>query len=388
MFEAGSYAGGHTNTVDVDTEEGPIAVDTGFIVFNDRNYPNFTRLLDRLGVASQSSHMSFSVSDEAGRFEYSSSGANGLFARRRHLVDPSFYRMIRDLLRFNTELRGLVGANGSGPTVGRMLDEGGYSREFVERLIVPQISAVWSADPGQMESFPASFLAEFFDNHGVLDLTGRPKWRTVTGGSRRYVEALVRPFQERIHLLAPVKRVERAETGVRLWTADSGSLTFDAVVMACHSDQALAMLGDATPREREVLGAIGYQPNRVVLHDDHTVLPRRRRAWASWNYHLLDAPAAGTALTYNMNRLQSLQSRRQFCVTVNHVDGIDPESVIGAYEYSHPVYTREAVAAQSRHAEISGGRTHYCGAYWGSGFHEDGVVSAVRACERLGRFEL
>ena len=385
VYEAGSWVGGHTHTVTVDGEDGPVAVDTGFIVLNDRNYPNFERLLAQLGVPTQRAPMTFSVADDDGAFEWSSGSLNGMFACRGHMVDPAFHRMLRDLLRFNREARALVGVNGSGPSLGAWLEENDYSREFVERLIVPQASAVWSADPEQMWSFPASFLAEFFENHGQLGLTGRPKWRSVVGGSARYVEQLTAPFADRIRTETPVAWIERDDDGVTVQARGHEPERYDHVVLALHSDQALRLLRDPSDAEREVLGAIPYQPNDVVLHTDRSLMPRRRRAWASWNFHLLDDPPPRSTVTYDMNRLQSLGTAEQYCVTLNRTEQIDPAAILGRWSYEHPVFTREGVAAQSRHGEISGvNRTHYCGAYWGWGFHEDGVTSALRACEPLG----
>jgi predicted NAD/FAD-binding protein len=386
VFEAGERPGGHTNTVRVDTADATHHVDTGFIVHNDRNYPSFQRLLRGLGVATQPSEMSFSVSDGRGRFEYNGASANGLFANRANLVRPSFHRMVLDLLRFNREAPALVGLNGSGPSLGEFLDEGRYSSRFIHELIVPQASAVWSADPASMWEFPASLLAEFFHNHGMLSQTGRPSWRTVRGGSSRYVERLVEGFAHALRAATPVRRVRRLETGVEVTAAGCEPELFDEVILATHSDQALALLEDPTPAEREVLGAIRYQANDVVLHTDHRLLPRRRRSWASWNYHLQDRPAGRATVTYHMNRLQALRADREFCVTLNRTADIHPASVIRRLRYDHPVYTREALAAQARWREVSGvERTHYCGAYWGYGFHEDGVVSALRVCERFGR---
>ena len=389
VFEAGDWVGGHTHTVDVETAAGPVAVDTGFIVLNDRNYPSFERLLDRLGVPTQPAPMSFSVADTDGTFEWSSGSVNGMFACRGHVVDPAFHRMLRDLLRFQREARDLVGLNGSGPTLGAWLERSGYSREFVERLLIPQASAVWSANPREMWSFPASFLAEFFDNHGQLGIRGRPQWRAVTGGSARYVERLIEPFADRIHTSTPVEWIERHDDHVDVKARGHEPEPFDHVVLALHSDQALRVLRDPSDREREILSAIPYQPNEVVLHTDRSLLPRRRRAWASWNFHLLDDPPPRTTVTYDMNRLQSLDTSEQFCVTLNRTEQIDPAHVVGRWRYDHPVFTRAGVAAQARHAEISGvRRTHYCGAYWGWGFHEDGVRSALRACDWFGWGEL
>ncbi|MBA3262881.1 MAG: FAD-dependent oxidoreductase [Thermoleophilaceae bacterium] len=386
VFEADDRPGGHTRTIDVETEAGVYGVDTGFIVFNDRNYPGFERLLERLGVESQASDMGFSVSDGRGEFEYNGSSANGLFARRSSLVRPSFHRMVRDLLRFNREAPALVGLNGSGPTLLDFLDEGGYSCEFVDRLIVPQASAVWSADPRDLRRFPASVLAEFFDNHGMFGFHGRPKWRAVAGGSSRYVDRLTAPMRDRLRLSTPIARVERFADRVEVTPAGGGGVeTFDEVILAVHSDQALAMLGDPSPAEAAVLGAIPYQPNEVVLHTDASLLPRRRRAWASWNFHLNEEPVERTTVTYHMNRLQSLTADRQFCVTLNRAHAIDPERVLSVREFSHPVFSHRALAAQRRWDEVSGlRRTHYCGAYWGYGFHEDGVQSARRVCRDFG----
>jgi len=383
LFEANDYAGGHTHTVRVDTADETHHVDTGFIVHNDRNYPRFVRLLESVGVATQPAPMSFSVSDGRGGLEYNGASANGLFANRANLVSPRFHRMILDLLRFNREAPALIGLNGSGPTLGEFLDEGGYSRAFVERLIVPQASAVWSADPAAMWEFPASFLAEFFANHGMFGFTGRPEWRAITGGSARYVERLVDGYA--VHLSAPVGRVERFDEFVEVTPSGAEPLRFDEVVLAVHSDQALAMLADPSRAESEVLGTIRYQPNDVLLHTDRSLLPRRPRAWASWNFHLQDEPVGRTTVTYHMNRLQTLDADREFCVTLNRNAEVDPAAVIRRLRYDHPVFTPSALAAQERWDEVSGPRrTHYCGAYWGYGFHEDGVVSALRVCERFG----
>ena len=385
VFEAARYAGGHTNTIRVDTADETHHVDTGFIVFNDRNYPNFQRLLDRLGVAWQPSTMTFSVSDGRGDFEYNGSSPNGLFAKRAHLVTPWFHRMIADLARFNRAARTLLRGGGEGPSLGQWLEQQRFSRPFIDRLIVPQASAVWSADPHQMWSFPARFMVEFFDNHGMLSFRDRPQWRTIQGGSARYVEALTAQLNGRLLLSTPVEAVTRADDHVLVTPRGGEPERYDQVVIATHSDQALAMLRDAGDREHDVLGAIPYQANQAVLHTDVLMLPRRRRAWASWNYHLLDAPRPQTTVTYHMNRLQSLRSAQEFCVTLNRTGEIDPRHVIRTIDYAHPVYTTAGVAAQQRFAEISGRRrTHFCGAYWGWGFHEDGVVSALRVAERLG----
>ncbi|HUN77819.1 MAG TPA: FAD-dependent oxidoreductase [Solirubrobacteraceae bacterium] len=381
VFEASDRAGGHANTVHVETDIGAYDLDTGFVVFNDRNYPGLERLLGELGVATQRSQMSFGVSDGAD-FEYNGASPNGLFATRGNLVAPAFHRMLADLIRFNRDARRLLACE-EDPPLGDWLSRRRYSRMFVERLIVPQASAVWSADPARMWSFPARFMVGFFESHGMLGFRDRPRWRTITGGSRSYVQALIRPWRERLRLSTPVTEVARHPSHVTVSARGCEPERFDAVVIATHSDQALALLADPGERERELLGAIPYQQNEVVLHADRSLLPRRRRAWASWNFHLGDSPGR-CAVTYHLNRLQSLRADREFCVTLNRTEAIDPEKIICRTRYAHPVYTPAGVAAQARHGEISGrNRTHYCGAYWGWGFHEDGLRSARRVVSEL-----
>jgi predicted NAD/FAD-binding protein len=387
VYEAGDYAGGHTNTIRVDTEDETHHVDTGFIVMNDRNYPAFTRLLDRLGVARQPTHMSFSVKGEQEDFEYSGT-PQGLLCQPRNLLSPRFQRMILDLVRFNRELRRVLegGAAGESDSLADFLVRHGFSGHFVERLIVPQASAVWSADPRQMQSFPVRFLAEFFANHGMLGFRDRPHWSTIAGGSARYVEALTAPFRERIRLSSPVRSITRADDHVTVACRGGEGERFDHVVLATHSDQALAMLSDPSEREHRLLGSVPYQRNEAVLHTDRRMLPRRRWARSAWNFHLLAEPKPLSTVTYWMNHLQRLEADRDFCVTLNRTEAIDPEHVIRTISYAHPVFTPAGVAAQARHREISGTerRTHYCGAYWGWGFHEDGVRSAIAACEPFG----
>ena len=385
VYEANGYAGGHTNTIRVDTAHETHHVDTGFIVMNDRNYPNFTRLLERLGVATQQTHMSFSVKGEEQDFEYSGT-PRGIFCQPGNLASPRFQRMIVDLIRFNRALRRLLEGEDSQESMHDFLSRHRFSRAFVERLIVPQMSAVWSADPRKAGSFPARFIAEFFANHGMLGFRDRPRWSTVVGGSARYVEALTAPFRERIRLEAPVRSVTRGAEHVEILAAGGAPETYDHVILATHSDQALRMLRDPSEREHELLGAIPYQLNEAVLHTDSTLLPRRRLARAAWNFHLLREPKPLSTVTYYMNHLQRLTTEQEFCVTLNRTEAIDPAKIIRTISYAHPMYTPHGVRAQSEHSTISGlsGRTHYCGAYWGWGFHEDGVLSALRACEPFG----
>ncbi|MCW5797234.1 MAG: FAD-dependent oxidoreductase [Nitrospira sp.] len=388
IYEAGEYIGGHTNTVEIEREGMIYAVDTGFIVFNDWTYPNFIGLLDRLGVASQPSDMSFSVRCEETGLEYNGTSLNRLFAQRRNLLRPSFYRMIRDILRFNRESVKLLDEPGPGPSLGAYLEQNRYSPPFICNYIVPMAGAIWSAGPSTIWRYPARYLVQFFKNHGMLSVDARPTWRVITGGSQRYVEKLVRPFQERIRLRSPVEAIIRDSHGVEVRSHDragaSHTARFDGVVLACHSDQALALLADPSPLERDILGAIRYQANEAILHTDRSLLPRRRGAWAAWNYHLLPTPADRVLVTYHMNTLQRLRASCDFCVTLNRSDAIDPAQVLKRITYHHPVFTPEAIAAQQRHREINGQRrTWYCGAYWGFGFHEDGVKSAMMACESL-----
>ncbi len=386
VFEAGDHPGGHAHTVDVDENGRRLAVDTGFVVFNTRNYPNFTRLLELLGVESVPSDMSFSVHHQASGTEYRGSSLNTLFAQRRNLVRPSFHRMVGDILRFYREAPALLRNGVPGPSLGEYVRSGGYSREFVERHLIPMTAAIWSAPPRAVEEAPARFFVEFFHNHGMLSLTDRPRWRVVKGGSRNYVEAMIAPFRDRLRLWSPVERILRLPGRVEVRTAGAGWERFDRVVLACHSDQALRMLGDPTPREREVLGAIPYRPNEVVLHTDERLLPGNRRARASWNYHVAPSSGGAATVTYDMNRLQGLAAGRRYCVSLNRTGEIDPARVLRRFVYDHPVFTPGAVAARTRNEELNGGlRTYYCGAYWGHGFHEDGVVSGLRVARHFGK---
>jgi predicted NAD/FAD-binding protein len=389
VFEAAGYIGGHTNTIDVELDGRVYAVDTGFIVFNDWTYPNFIALLNKLGVESQPSDMSFSVKCERTGLEYNGTSLNALFAQRRNLFRPSFYRMIRDILRFNRESVELLDQPDPGPSLAVYLAVNRYSVEFIDHYIVPMGSAIWSADHATMADFPARYLVQFFKHHGMLSVNERPTWRVIKGGSQRYMEKLIAPFHDRIRVNARVESVVRRPESVEIRLADGnggGSTRVDHVIIATHSDQALAMLADPSPREREILGAIPYQDNEAVLHTDASLLPRCRRAWAAWNYHLLPTQPDRAVVTYHMNRLQGLSAPQELCVTLNHTDAVDPAKMLRRITYHHPVYSPQAVAAQRRHGEISGvNRTSYCGAYWGFGFHEDGVKSALSVCRPFGK---
>jgi len=377
IFEANGYTGGHTNTVEVDHRGRRYAIDTGFIVFNDWTYPGFIGLLDQIGVASQPTTMSFSVRCERTGLEYNGHDLNTLFAQRFNLFRPSFHRMLRDILRFNREAPALLDDERD-TTLNAYLRERGYSREFVEHYVIPMAAAIWSAEPGAMGAMPARFFVQFFKNHGLLSVSNRPQWRVIQGGSRRYVAPLTAPFRERIRLDCPVEWIRRQPNGVQIKPRYGGVEQFDEVIVATHSDQALRLLADPTAREREILGAIPYRENEAVLHDDARLLPRRKLAWAAWNYHLPAQPQARVAVTYNMNLLQNLDAPATFCVTLNRGEAIDPARVLYRTTYHHPVFTAEGVKAQARRDEISGvNRTWYCGAYWRYGFHEDGVDSGL-----------
>jgi predicted NAD/FAD-binding protein len=380
LFEANEYLGGHTHTVSVQLGSAMWEVDTGFIVYNEPNYPQFTQLLTRLGVTSQPSSMSFSVRADRTDFEYNGSTLNQLFGQRQNLLKPSFYRMVMDIVRFNRAAPRAILDGAAGATLEEYVAATGYSRQFVDHYLVPMASALWSQPRERVLDMPLAFLVRFLEHHGMLALRDRPEWRVIRGGSRRYVEALIRPFRDRIRLRHPVHAVTRLPTHVEV---DGES--FDEVILACHADEVLKMLTDPTPAEREILAAFPYQANDVVLHTDDSLLPRRRSLWAAWNYHLAEDPAAPVAITYDMNILQKLEAPVTFCVTLNRTAEVAPERVLRRLTYHHPVTTTASVRAQRRHGEISGvNRTHYCGAYWGNGFHEDGVTSALAAASPFG----
>ena len=388
VFEADSRIGGHTNTVDVSLGDRTWAVDTGFIVFNDWTYPNFIEMLEELGVAWQDSDMSFSVKHARTGLEYNGTSLNSLFAQRSNLFRPSFWGMIRDILRFHEEAPALLEEGATDIGLGDWLDREGYGDAFIEHYVVPMGSAIWSATQERMRQMPAKFFIRFFKNHGMLQVKDRPVWRVIKGGSREYLKPLVAGHRDRIRLNAPVEAIRRFPDHVLVKARGQAAEAFDHVFIACHSDQALKMLQDPTDAEREVLGAIGYQANEAVLHTDASVLPARRLAWAAWNYHLLEQPERPAAVTYNMNILQGLEAPETFCVTLNNTEAVDPNRIIDTFEYDHPVFTPQAVAAQARHREVNQGhRTSYCGAYWRNGFHEDGVVSALAALEHFRKDE-
>ncbi len=384
VYEANDYVGGHTHTHDIEWQDKQYKIDTGFIVFNHWTYPNFNRLLEQLGVEAQPSDMSFSVKCEKTGLEYNGSSINSLFAQRRNFLRPSFYGMISDILRFNREAPELLKTDTDEISLGDYLEQNRYRPAFIQHYIIPMGSAIWSADSQQMYRFPARFFIRFFHNHGMLSVDERPIWHVIKGGSREYVRKLIGSYRDRIRLNSRVVSVRRFKDHVEVTTTGHDTSRYDAVFIAGHSDQALNMLADASAEEQEVLSAIPYQRNEAVLHTDASLLPKRRLAWAAWNYHLMTQQHERAALTYNMNILQGLESAQPFCVTLNNTAAIDESRIIRRMHYDHPVFTSEGIKAQQRQHEINGAnRTYFCGAYWRNGFHEDGVVSALNALDHF-----
>ncbi|MCH4898800.1 FAD-dependent oxidoreductase [Pseudomonas sp. B707] len=386
VFEADARVGGHTHTVPVTVDGREYAVDTGFIVFNDWTYPNFIRLLGQLGVAFKPTEMSFSVNDPDTGLEYNGNNLNSLFAQRSNLLSPGFWGMLRDILRFNKEARRDLAEQRitADTTLDDYLKAGAYGERFILHYIVPMGAAIWSMPMAEMLNFPLQFFVRFFENHGLLSVSNRPQWQVIEGGSSAYIAPLTASFKERIRLNCPVGRIDRDAHGVVIHSP-AGIERFDKVVLACHSDQALRLLGNPDDKEREILGALPYADNEVVLHTDTRLLPTRKRAWASWNYRLGGAGHTRAAVTYDMNILQGIQSDTTFCVSLNQSAGITPSKVLARFTYAHPQFSLAAVTAQQRWAEIDGAQhTHYCGAYWANGFHEDGVVSALRVAAAFG----
>jgi len=386
LFEADGRIGGHTHTVDVDWQGRRYGVDTGFIVYNDWTYPNFIRLLDQLGVASRPTEMSFSVHDPASGQEYKGHTLGSLFARRRNLLSPGFWGMLRDILRFNREATADLQAQRIDATtrLGDYLRDRRYGQRFIDHYIVPMGSAIWSMSPAGMLEFPLQFFVRFCHNHGLLSVNQRPQWRVLEGGSRAYIEPLCARFRRRIHLDCPVQRVSRDTDGVTVHSR-RGPERFDKVIFACHSDQALALLDTPSVDEVDVLGALAYAHNEVLLHTDTRLLPQRQKAWASWNYRLGGPPQAPAALTYNMNILQGFDAPVTFCVSLNQSESVDPAKVLARFDYAHPQYSLAGIAAQARQNDLQGQQhSYFCGAYWANGFHEDGVVSALTVAEHFG----
>jgi predicted NAD/FAD-binding protein len=386
LFEKAGQLGGHTHTVTVESSTGQIEIDMGFIVHNDRTYPNLVRLFAELGIRTQPSNMSFGVFSRETGFEYSSRGLAGFFAQRGNLLRGEHYRLLREIMRFNREAPRLLSKPDAGELcLGEFLARGRYDAGFLDRYLFPMASAVWSMPVAAMRDFPALTLIRFFDNHGMLGINTHPKWKSVTGGSRTYIAPITRPLGNRVRLNAGIKSVARSPDAVAIHFDDRTSEAFDQVVFACHGDQVLPLLEGPTAEERAVLGRFTTSENEACLHTDETLLPTRADARASWNYLISSEPDSKATLTYHMNRLQSIPTAENYCVTLNAKNSIDPAKILRVVTFHHPVYDAGAIHAQQRWGEISGhNRTHYCGAYWFYGFHEDGLNSALRVARALG----
>lgn len=390
LFEKNDYIGGHTNTQDVKINGNMYAVDTGFIVFNDKTYPRFKRLLNELEVTWRDTEMSFSVRDPKSGLEFNGHNLDTLFAQRKNLFSVSFYRLLKGILAFNKAAKKALEQNidaADNITLTEFLEQNKIPETVAQYYLLPMVSAIWSSSLADAKAFPLGFFLRFFDNHGLLNVSDRPQWHTLMGGSRAYVPALTLPFIDKVHLKSHIQSVYRQEEQVVLAFQNGDTAYFDDVIFACHSDQALALLRDATKDEQQVLSNIPYCPNEVVLHTDTSVLPNNKKAWASWNYLLKSDDVLGkqpSSVTYNMNILQGLQCDETVCVTLNNTEAIRPESIIQTYQYEHPQYSIESLKARQQRARICGkNNTHFVGAYWYNGFHEDGVRSAIDVVNRL-----
>jgi predicted NAD/FAD-binding protein len=386
VFEKANKIGGHTATVDVEKNGEKYAIDTGFIVFNDKTYPNFLALLDEIGIGQQATEMSFSVHNCQTGMEYNGHNLNTLFAQRRNLLNPKFWLLVKEILRFNKLCKNIYNQQNyqQGKTLGAFLKEHDFSLYFAEHYILPMGAAIWSSSLAQMEDFELRFFIQFFHNHGLLNIADRPQWYVIPKGSRSYLPPLIKPFADNIQLNAQISGISRQNDKVQINFNDGTNQIFDEVVFACHSDQALALLDDATEAEQQILGAIPYSTNSVVLHTDKKLLPVRKNAWASWNYQLSADRHKAASVTYNMNILQGLQSEHTFCVTLNQKEAIDEQHILQEFSYHHPVFSAESIQAQKQRSQICGQQhTHFVGAYWHNGFHEDGVRSAVEVAQRF-----
>lgn len=386
LFEANDYIGGHTHTEEVDRPDGSYRINTGFIVFNEANYPNFVKLLKRLKVGYQPAPMSFSVCSRQPELEYGFATLDTIFAQRRNLLSPRFIRMLLEIKRFRQQFESLLAGTASNhQTLGDYLKEQGFSQTFIDYFLMPFGAAIWSADPDQMGHFPLNTFVAFFKHHGFLNAEALLQWHTVTGGSDRYVATLLAPLGDRVHLNAAVTQVERHPNHIAVHTRDGDATQFDRVVIATHADQALGMIASPSEPERQILGDMPYQSNAITLHTDTSLLPKRRKTWSSWNYAISHPQNPCCTVTYDMNILQGITAEDEFLVSLNLDEQIDPAKILNRYTYDHPLYTPASVTAQSRYEEINGvDRIHYAGAYWGFGFHEDGVNSALAACAPLG----
>jgi len=387
VFEKNAIIGGHTATVDIEKEGKSYALDTGFIVFNDKTYPNFLALLDEIGVSKQATEMSFSVHNCQTGLEYNGHNLNTLFAQRRNIFSPKFWQLILEILRFNKLCKSIFEQQNynAGDTLGQFLAENRFSDFFAEHYILPMGAAIWSSSLAQMEDFEFRFFVQFFHHHGLLNIADRPQWYVIPNGSRSYLAPLCEPFKNNIKVNAHIKGITRNNDKVHLHFNDAPDETFDEVVIACHSDQALALLNDASDDEKTILSAMPYSTNSVILHTDKNLLPKREKAWASWNYQLSADREKAASVTYNMNILQGINSEHTFCVTLNQKEDIDPTTILREFTYHHPIFSAQSIKAQQQRALICGQKhTHFAGAYWHSGFHEDGVRSAVEVAKKFG----
>tara|TARA_B100000686_G_scaffold168123_1_gene175561 strand:+ start:5660 stop:6904 length:1245 start_codon:yes stop_codon:yes gene_type:complete len=386
VYEAADYIGGHTNTVSFNLKGKDYNIDTGFIVYNEKNYPNFIKLIKQLGVKSQPTNMSFSVRCGLSGLEYNGTSLNKLFAQRLNLFRPSFYRLIGEILVFNSNSKRFLIDENIDISFEGFLEKGNYSDQLKEYYAIPMASAIWSGSRDQVLKTPYYFIARFYENHGMLNIQDRPQWRVIQGGSNKYIVKLVERFRDRFRLKCPVKKVIRNKNGIQVLCSNREVSQFDNVILATHSDQALNIIDRPSPQEIEILEAIKYQKNDVILHWDDSLLPKKKLAWASWNYQNVRSPLNGATVTYNMNILQGIESDITFCVSLNMKDRINPNKILKNLNYSHPVFSANAIKSQKRLEEINGiDRIYFCGAYWGSGFHEDGVCSALRIGSFFGK---
>ena len=384
IFEAADKPGGHVNTVEVNDPSGKTSVDTGFIVFNEPNYPHFCRLLDVLQVDSKATRMGFSVRCEKSGLEYSGESIGGLLGNFRNLTDLSHWRMILDILRFHKIARA---SDAKGRSVEEFLDENGFGKRFRQNFLLPLGSALWSCPSDKFSEFPMEFVLEFLQNHQMLQVCNRPVWRVIKGGSRSYVDKIVAELGRRLRLETPIERVKRLKDAVEVTPRGSGSETYDDVILACHSDQSLRLLENPDSDETKVLESFPYETNQVSLHNDESLLPKRKNAWASWNSRIPENPQQKATTTYSMNILQGLSTEREYCVTLNQPEEITKSLLIENFQFSHPTYSINRKQCQSRHGSFIRRRgISLCGAYWGYGFHEDGLASGLRVCEAFGEF--
>ncbi len=382
LFESNDRIGGHSHTHHIDVFNQKVSVDTGFIVFNKKTYPNFLKLLHELKVPYENSAMSFSVKDSQKDFEYNGTNLNALFAQRKNFINPSFYKMIREILRFNKSSIILLSGDEE-ISLGDYLKREGYSDFFKKYYILPMGSAIWSSNIKTMMQFPAKFFIQFFNNHGMLNINDRPQWLTISGGSINYVDKMIKPFRKKIKLNQNIKYVERKKDHIAIHHKDRIE-KFDWVFFACHSDEALKLIKSPSFHEKNILKAIPYTDNEVILHYDDHFMPKRKLAWAAWNYHIDDNANSPASLTYNMNILQNLKTEVPLLVTLNPLQKINKKKIIKTLSYAHPQYSLRSIEAQSKYHLISGvNRTSFAGAYWGNGFHEDGVKSALDAIQQF-----